>query len=219
MLKQADVVLALFLQGAEFTTEEKLANFEYYDPLTTGDSTLSGVVQSIIAAEVGYHELALEYFKSSLLVDLENRHANASDGVHVASAGGTWSALAFGFGGMRDDCGRISFDPRLPQAWESLTFRVSLRGARLKVTVTADAITFVCETARAPRCWCAARPCASRPASPVTVALDGQGPRLYGAPTMRDVAGSRRADGTLLTASMPTLSLDLDEEETVVPID
>ena len=59
VLKQADVVLALFLQGNEFTLEEKRADFEYYDPLTTGDSTLSAVVQSIIAAEVGYHDLAL----------------------------------------------------------------------------------------------------------------------------------------------------------------
>ncbi len=102
VLKQADVVLALFLQGQHFSAEEKLADFEYYDPLTTGNSTLSGVVQSIVAAEVGYHELTLEYFVSSIFVDLANLHANASDGVHVASAGGTWSALAYGFGGMRD---------------------------------------------------------------------------------------------------------------------
>ena len=58
VLKQADVVLALFLQGDRFTAEEKRADFEYYDPITTGDSTLSAVVQSVIAAEVGYHEVA-----------------------------------------------------------------------------------------------------------------------------------------------------------------
>ncbi len=62
VLKQADVVLALFLQGDRFTREEKRADFEYYDPITTGDSTLSAVVQSIIAAEVGYHDVALDYF-------------------------------------------------------------------------------------------------------------------------------------------------------------
>jgi alpha,alpha-trehalose phosphorylase len=203
VLKQADVVLALFLQGAEFTPEEKLADFEYYDPLTTGDSTLSGVVQSIIAAEVGYHELALEYFTSSLLVDLENRHANASDGVHVASAGGTWSALAFGFGGMRDDCGRISFDPRLPQAWESLTFRVSLRGARLKVTVTADTITFVCETGESAEVLVRGQAVRVAAGEPVKVALDGQGPVRQGVPSLRDLTGNRREDGTLITATVP----------------
>src|SRR5690606_15112414 len=70
VLKQADVVLALFLQGDHFTLEQKRADFDYYDPITTGDSTLSGVVQSIIAAEVGYHELALHYFHNALFVDL-----------------------------------------------------------------------------------------------------------------------------------------------------
>ena len=70
VLKQADVVLALFLQGDRFTREEKRADFEYYDPITTGDSTLSAVVQSIIAAEVGYHEVALDYFHQGLYVDL-----------------------------------------------------------------------------------------------------------------------------------------------------
>lgn len=203
VLKQADVVLALFLQGAEFTPEEKLADFEYYDPLTTGDSTLSGVVQSIIAAEVGYQDLALEYFTSSLLVDLENRHANAADGVHVASAGGTWSALAFGFGGMRDDCGRISFDPRLPREWEALTFRVTLRASRIKVTVTPDAIEFVCETGDGAEVFVRGEAVQVTPGEPVRVALDGQGPVLQGTPSLRDLRGNRREDGTLITATVP----------------
>src|SRR5690606_18198017 len=73
VLKQADVVLALFLQGDEFTPEEKKADFDYYDPITTGDSTLSGAVQAIIAAEVGYHELALRYFWDSVFMDLDRK--------------------------------------------------------------------------------------------------------------------------------------------------
>ncbi len=93
---------------------QKLADFEYYDPLTTGDSTLSAVVQSIIAAEVGYHELARRYFRSALFVDLADLHHNTADGVHVASTGGVWSALVFGFGGFRDHEGRYTFDPRFP---------------------------------------------------------------------------------------------------------
>ena len=100
VIKQADVVLALLLQGDSFTPEQKRANFEYYDPITTGDSTLSAVVQSIIAAEVGYAELALRYFYQAMFVDLADIHGNASDGVHVASTGGVWSALVYGFGGL-----------------------------------------------------------------------------------------------------------------------
>jgi len=130
VLKQADVVLALFLQGDQFTPEEKKADFEYYDPITTGDSTLSGVVQSIIAAEVGYHQLALRYFWDSLFVDIGDLHDNTADGVHVASTGGVWSALVHGFGGMRDHNGQISFDPRLPEHWGSLEFALEWRGRR-----------------------------------------------------------------------------------------
>ena len=137
VLKQADVVLALFLQGEDFTHEQKKADFDYYDPITTGDSTLSAVVQAIIAAEVGYHDLALRYFHAALFVDLADRHANTSDGVHVASTGGVWSALASGFGGFRDlgtrRCDR-GLDPRLPDDWESLTFRLTLRGTRVRVS-------------------------------------------------------------------------------------
>ena len=116
VLKQADVVLALFLQGDHFSFDQKRADFEYYDPITTGDSTLSGVVQSIIAAEVGYRELALRYFHNALFVDLADLHGNTADGVHVASTGGVWNCLAYGFGGMRDYNGVITFDPRLPES-------------------------------------------------------------------------------------------------------
>ncbi len=111
VLKQADVVLALFLQGDRFTPEEKRADFEYYDPITTGDSTLSAVVQSVIAAEVGYHDVALHYFHQGLYVDLMNLHGNTVDGLHIASTGGVWSALVFGFGGMRDHGGALSLRP------------------------------------------------------------------------------------------------------------
>ncbi|MFC5791515.1 glycoside hydrolase family 65 protein [Agromyces tardus] len=216
VLKQADVVLALFLQGDRFTTDEKLADFEYYDPLTTGDSTLSAVVQSIIAAEVGYHELALRYFRSALFVDLADLHHNAADGVHVASTGGVWSALVSGFGGFRDHNGKFTFDPRLPDGWERLTFRLTIRGTRIRVTLTVDRITFTVEAGEPDaevQLSVRGEEVRVSATAPVSVALDGQGPRRVGVPTMRDVAGTRRADGTLLTASIPTLSIDVDDED------
>ena len=140
VLKQADVVLALFLQGNQFTLEEKLADFDYYDPLTTSDSTLSRVVQSIIAAEIGYQDLALEYFLHTLYVDLADLHHNTSDGVHVASAGGVWSGLVSGFGGMRDHDGILTFDPRLPASWPMLRYRMIWHGTRMIITLTADSM-------------------------------------------------------------------------------
>ncbi|MCT1434763.1 glycoside hydrolase family 65 protein [Dietzia maris] len=141
VLKQADVVLAMFLRGDEFTEEEKRANFEYYDPLTTGDSTLSAVVQSIIAAEIGYCDEAFEHFSKALVVDLADVHGNAADGIHVASTGGVWSALVSGFGGMRDYRGEISFDPRVPAEWTGLTFRLTVRGTHVRVRCTHTEIT------------------------------------------------------------------------------
>jgi alpha,alpha-trehalose phosphorylase len=203
VIKQADVVLALFLHGAEFSDEHKLADFEYYDPLTTGDSTLSGVVQSIIAAEVGYHELALEYFESALFVDLANHHANAPDGVHVASAGGTWSALAFGFGGLRDYGGRVTIDPRLPQDWESMTFRITLKGSRLRVTVRRDVLELACEIGDGAQVTVRGEEIKVTPEEVVRVTLNGQGPVRSGRPSLRALTGSRRDDGTLITTTVP----------------
>jgi alpha,alpha-trehalose phosphorylase len=135
VIKQADIVLAMFLLGNEFSEEQKRANFEYYDALTTGDSSLSACVQSIVAAEVGDDERALEYFRSALLMDLGQR-AESALGVHIASAAGVWQALVFGFGGVRDFDGRLSITPHLPDAWESLTFSLRFRDRQLRIHLT-----------------------------------------------------------------------------------
>lgn len=142
ILKQADVVLALFLRGDEFTREQKTADYTYYDKLTTGDSTLSAVVQSIVAAEIGKRRLALRFFLTALFTDLADVHDNTEDGVHVASTGGVWSGLVSGFGGMRDHGGRFSFDPRLPEGWPWLRFRMNILGNRTTITVRADEVEF-----------------------------------------------------------------------------
>jgi alpha,alpha-trehalose phosphorylase len=202
VLKQADVVLALFLQGDHFTLEEKKADFEYYEPITTGDSTLSAVVQSTIAAEVGYHRLALKYFNQVCFVDLADLHGNTPDGVHVANAGGVWTALAQGFGGMRDFGGRITFDPRLPQQWLSLTFRFTLRGTRVRARLTKDRYEFAVEEGSEATFSVRGEEIKVRIGEPAkAVPLEDQGPRIDA-----DVAYSttgRREDGSLLTASVP----------------
>jgi len=206
VLKQADVVLALFLQGNHFSAEDKLADFEYYDPLTTGDSTLSAVVQAILAAEVGYQDLALEYFRQSIFVDLGDLHHNASDGVHVASAGGVWTALVSGFGGMRDHFGELSFDPRLPAAWPSLEYVLHWHGTSLVVTVTRDELR-VRATAGDPVGFSVRGVgYVVGEGEEVVVPLDGQGPVIAGRPTLRELGDARREDGSLLSASVPTVT-------------
>ena len=138
VLKQADIALAMFLLGDEFSEEQKRRNFDHYDPLTTGDSSLSACVQSIIAAEIGRERQALEYFQYALLMDLGNVAGNASDGVHIASAAGVWSSLVFGFGGVRDFDGRLSFAPRLPHAWNRLALSLRFCGRQIRVRLTHD---------------------------------------------------------------------------------
>lgn len=209
VLKQADVVLALYLQGNHFTDEEKLADFEYYDPLTTGDSTLSAVVQAILAAEVGYQDLALQYFAQSIFVDLGDLHHNAADGVHVASAGGVWTALVAGFGGMRDHYGELSFDPRLPEAWPSLSYTLHWQGTELKVRITRDAMTVDAAGGDPVTFSVRGASVTVEPGGSVTVPLDGQGPRLSGRPTLSDIGESLREDGTLLSASVPTMTTSI----------
>jgi alpha,alpha-trehalose phosphorylase len=133
-------VLALYLQGDAFTAEEKRRDFDYYDPITTGDSSLSAVVQSIMAAEVGLPEQALSYFYNALWTDLDDLHGNTADGVHVASTGGVWAALVQGFGGMRDFEGHISFDPRLPREWTRMRYRLKVRGSKVQVDLTGEVL-------------------------------------------------------------------------------
>ncbi|WP_136519522.1 glycoside hydrolase family 65 protein [Cellulomonas telluris] len=202
VLKQADVVLALFLQGADFTPEQKRADFEYYDTITTGDSTLSAVVQSIVAAEVGYQDLALHYFHRSLYVDLADLHGNASDGVHVASAGGVWSALVCGFGGMRHHDGVLTFDPRLPASWDALGFRLAVRGSRLRVRLRRDALELALEDGPPLTVQVRGAPVEVGD-EPVVVPLTDQGPRIEGVPDPKARLGTRRPDGTVVTASVP----------------
>ncbi|MUK02480.1 glycoside hydrolase family 65 protein [Vibrio cholerae] len=208
VLKQADVVLALHLQGNDFTDEQKRSDFEYYEALTTGDSTLSAVVQSIIAAQVGYHDLALRYFLSSLYVDLADLHRNTADGIHVASTGGIWSAVVYGFGGMRDHGGNITFEPRLPESWTRVSFRISLRGTRVRIDLRQDALTLTVESGESATVSVHGRSVDVRAGTPVVVPLEDHGPRLTGVPSISDIEGSRRADGSLVTASIPRISVD-----------
>ncbi|HEX6619624.1 MAG TPA: glycosyl hydrolase family 65 protein, partial [Solirubrobacteraceae bacterium] len=142
VIKQTDVVLATYLAGYHFSEEEKRRTFDYYDPLTTGDSTLSACIQSVVASEVGYPEAALEYFVHACAVDLADVHGNTADGIHIASCGGTWLALVAGFGGLREDDGDVCFSPQLPAEWDRLRFRVQVRGQLVEVDMTHEETTY-----------------------------------------------------------------------------
>ena len=143
VIKQADVVLAMLLFGNEFTYEEKKRNFDYYDTLTTGDSSLSVSIQSIIANELGYMDKAREYSRHSLLMDLADIGGNARDGLHMASMGGTWMAIVYGFAGMRDHDGKISFRPQIPENVDGARISLTIRGQRLDVEFDREAVRYI----------------------------------------------------------------------------
>jgi alpha,alpha-trehalose phosphorylase len=142
VIKQADVVLAMFLLGDEFSEEQKRRNFDFYDPLTTGDSSLSACIQSIVAFEIGYADRALEYARSALLMDLADVGGNVKDGCHIASMGGTWMAVVYGIAGFRDYDGRFTFRTRLPKQVATLELSLTLRGQLLGVRLTQDSATY-----------------------------------------------------------------------------
>ena len=146
VIKQADVVMAMFLLGNEFTMHQKRQNFAYYDPLTTGDSSLSASIQSIVASEIGDYHAASRYFNYALLMDLANIAGNASDGVHIASTAGVWMALVFGFGGVRDFDGYLTFDTRLPPRFADLAFSLRFRERQIRVRLTHDDETYLVAT-------------------------------------------------------------------------
>ncbi len=135
VVKQADLVLAMYLRPEAFTPEQKAANFAYYEPLTVRDSSLSACTQAVMAAEVGQLDLAHDYLVEAALMDLRDIEHNTSDGVHMASLAGAWMALVAGFGGMRAGMGRLAFSPRLPDGISALTFRMRYRGRKLRVTI------------------------------------------------------------------------------------
>jgi alpha,alpha-trehalose phosphorylase len=136
VVKQADLVLAMFTRPDSFTAEQKARNFDYYEALTVRDSSLSANTQAILAAEVGHLELAYDYFAEAALMDLDDLEHNTRDGLHIASLAGAFMVAVAGFGGARDHRGRLSFTPRLPQALSRLVMRFGFRGRRLRVDIT-----------------------------------------------------------------------------------
>ncbi len=169
VIKQADVELATVMLPGRFTPGERRRIFELYDPLTTGDSSLSESIQAIAAADVGKYRTAEEYLIDAMSVDMADTAGNVRDGVHVASAGGTWMSLVFGFGGFRWRGGSISFRPMLPTRSRRLRFPMRIGETMLRVTVEAHQVTYTAESGPGLDLMHYDEPVRVEPGSPVTV--------------------------------------------------
>ena len=142
VIKQSDLVMALYLCGDHFDLEQKRRDFEFYEAITVRDSSLSASTQAIVAAEVGYLDLAYEYFKETALVDLLDLAGNTEDGIHLASMSATWLVAIAGFGGMRDYGDKLLFNPHLPRGINRLCFRMLFQGRLIKVTIQPKHATY-----------------------------------------------------------------------------
>jgi alpha,alpha-trehalose phosphorylase len=135
VVKQADLVFALYICADCFSAEQRARDFEYYERITVRDSSLSACVQAIVAAEVGHVELAYDYLTETAFIDLRDLAFNTRDGIHLAALAGCWLVAVAGFGGMRDHGDVLRFSPRLPERLARMSFRLTHRDCRLRVSV------------------------------------------------------------------------------------
>ncbi len=140
MVKQPDVLNLMYFYSQDYTLEEKLANYEFYEARTIHESSLSPSLHAILAVELGKLDDAYTFFKYGARMDLDNYNRNTEQGLHVTSAAGVWASMVFGYGGMRTDSDILILAPTLPAQWRSFRFRVRYQGALLEVRVDADGV-------------------------------------------------------------------------------
>ena len=135
-IKQADVLQGLYFLNNEYTIEEKKKNFEFYEPMTVHESSLSACIHAILAAEVGLEDKAVELYARTARLDLDNYNNDTEDGLHITSMSGSWLAIVQGFAGMRTYENQLQFKPFCPKGWDGYEFKISYRGRLLKIIVT-----------------------------------------------------------------------------------
>lgn len=149
ILKQADVVMLLYLMEHEFSMETQRENFHYYEKRTLHRSSLSPSVHCLMGLRVGESEHAYQYLCRSAYVDIDNNQRNTREGIHAASAGGTWQCVTLGYCGMSTtDEGELSFTPHLPDKWQQVRYHIRWRSADLAITVTHEGVSVVQESGR-----------------------------------------------------------------------
>ena len=142
LLKQADVVMLMYLLPEVYDKETQFINFDYYEQRTMHRSSLSPSIHCMAGLNVGDAKRAYAYLERSAYVDIRNNQRNTREGIHAASAGGTWQCVTLGYCGMRvDQDGVLAFEPRLPERWNAVTFRITHKDQLLHVTVTHEGVT------------------------------------------------------------------------------
>jgi len=135
-IKQADVLQSLYFFEDQYNKKTIKRNFDFYEPMTVHESSLSSCVHAILAARLGYQEKAYKMYLQTARLDLDDYNNDTKDGCHITSMAGSWMAIVQGFGGMHIKNGKLHFAPFIPNQWQSYSFKIRFRGFLLKITVT-----------------------------------------------------------------------------------
>jgi maltose phosphorylase len=139
-IKQADVLQGIYLFEQEYDTATIKRNFDFYEPRTVHESSLSPCIHTILAGKIGNYEKAYEMYLRTSRLDLDNYNNDTNDGCHTTSMAGTWMAVVHGFGGLRVSENRLTLNPFIPSHWCSCSFKIMFRGALLNIKFTADTL-------------------------------------------------------------------------------
>ncbi len=138
MIKQPDVLMAMFLYNSKFSEEEIRSNYEYYEPRCIHESSLSPSIHSILASQLKKHKEAYDFFGFATRMDLDNYNRNTNEGLHTTSIAAAWMNIIYGFGGMRSDKKILSFNPTIPKVWNKYSFRINYKNDVIIVEVNKD---------------------------------------------------------------------------------
>jgi len=145
-IKQADVLQGLYFFEDQFDMETIRRNYDFYEPMTVHESSLSPCVHVILASRLGYKQSAYDLYLRTARLDLDDYNNDTEDGCHITSMAGTWMSVVKGFGGMRVKDGMLYFNPYIPDSWTSYSFRIEFRGRVIKVKVTRDGVQTILES-------------------------------------------------------------------------
>ncbi|WP_077402983.1 glycoside hydrolase family 65 protein [Cellulophaga omnivescoria] len=141
-IKQADTLQGFYLFEDNFTIEEIERHFDFYEPFTVHESSLSPCVHSILAAKLNRMDQAYSFYLRTSRLDLDDYNKEVEEGLHITSMAGTWMSIIEGFGGMRVRENTLSFSPKIPKEWDGYSFKVNFRNHTIKVSVTQTKNTF-----------------------------------------------------------------------------
>lgn len=148
-IKQADVLQGLYFFEERYDIETLRKNFDFYEPMTVHESSLSPCVHVILASKLGYKQKAYEMYLRTARLDLDDYNNDTEDGLHITSMAGTWMSVIKGFGGMRVADGKLHFNPFIPEQWKSYSFRLEFRGRVIKVKVSKEGVETKLESGEA----------------------------------------------------------------------